>query len=172
MVQDARLDRVHRRSTVGRSALQFLREDPSRRPGDVVDRRLAPHVLVAAGVPRWPPYSVAFGTLGVDPVVGAISAAVVAGIAVFVWRWIAPHVGDMAVPVITYVVVISVMVVLAFGTFGDGGSWLIPAGATLFFISDLFVARNQFVAPGKVNHLWGRPLYYLAQVLLALSVMD
>ena len=117
-------------------------------------------------------YSVAFGTLGVDPVVGAISAAVVAGIAVFVWRWIAPHVGDMAVPVVTYVVVISVMVVLAFGTFGDGGSWLIPAGATLFFVSDLFVARNQFVAPGTVNRVWGLPLYYLAQMLLALSVMD
>jgi uncharacterized membrane protein YhhN len=91
---------------------------------------------------------------------------------VFVWRWIAPHVGDMAVPVVTYVVVISVMVVLAFGTFGDGASWLIPAGATLFFVSDLFVARNQFVAPGSVNRVWGLPLYYLAQILLALSVMD
>ncbi|MEA3502134.1 MAG: lysoplasmalogenase [Actinomycetota bacterium] len=115
-------------------------------------------------------YSVAFGTLGVDPIVGAISAVVIAIIAVFVWRWLAPHVADMAGPVVAYVVVISVMVVLAFGTFGDGATWLIPVGATLFFVSDLFVARNQFVAPGIVNRIWGLPLYYLAQVLLALSV--
>jgi len=115
-------------------------------------------------------YSVAFGTLGVNPLVGAIAAAAVAIIAVFVWRWLTPHVGDMAAPVIAYVIVISVMVVLAFGAFGDGATWLIPVGATLFFISDLFVARNQFVAPATVNRMWGLPLYYLAQVLLALSV--
>ncbi len=115
-------------------------------------------------------YSVAFGTLGVNPLVGAIAAVAVAIVAVFVWRWLAPHVGDMAAPVVAYVVVISVMVVLAFGAFGDGATWLIPLGATLFFISDLFVARNQFVAPDTVNRMWGLPLYYLAQVLLALSV--
>ena len=115
-------------------------------------------------------YSIAFGTLGVNPVVGAVSAIAVAIIAVFVWRWLAPHVGDMAAPVVAYVVVISVMVVLAFGAFGNGAAWLIPVGATLFFVSDLFVARNKFVAPGTVNRVWGLPLYYLAQVLLALSV--
>jgi len=115
-------------------------------------------------------YSVAFGTLGVNPVVGALAAAAVAIVAVFVWRWLAPHVGDMAAPVVAYIVVISAMVVLAYGAFGDGATWLIPVGATLFFISDLFVARNQFVAQTTVNRMWGLPLYYLAQVLLALSV--
>ena len=115
-------------------------------------------------------YSVAFGTLGASAVVGAIAAVVVTVIAVFVWRWLVPHVGEMAVPVVAYVVVISVMVVLAFGAFGDGATRLIPVGATLFFVSDLFVARNQFVAPGTVNRIWGLPLYYLAQLLLALSI--
>ena len=115
-------------------------------------------------------YSVAFGTLGVNPVVGAIAAVAVAIVAVFVWRWLAPHVADMAAPVVAYVVVISVMVVLAFGASGDGATWLIALGATLFFISDLFVARNQFVAPDTANRMWGLPLYYVAQVLLALSV--
>jgi uncharacterized membrane protein YhhN len=115
-------------------------------------------------------YSVAFGTLGVDPVVGGISTVTIAIIAVFIWRWLAPHVGDMAAPVAAYIVVISVMVVLAFGSYGEGATWLIPVGATLFFASDLFVARNQFVASDTVNRVWGLPLYYLAQVLLALSV--
>jgi uncharacterized membrane protein YhhN len=115
-------------------------------------------------------YSVAFGTLGVDPVVGGISTVTIAIIAVFIWRWLAPHVGDMAAPVVGYIVVISVMVALAFGSYGEGATWLIPVGATLFFASDLFVARNQFVASDTVNRVWGLPLYYLAQVLLALSV--
>lgn len=115
-------------------------------------------------------FSVAFATLGVDPLAGGIAAVIVAIIAVFVWRWLAPHVGDMAAPVVAYVVVISVMVVLAFGSFGEGATWLIPVGATLFFASDLFVARNQFVTSDTVNRVWGLPLYYLAQVLLALSI--
>jgi uncharacterized membrane protein YhhN len=115
-------------------------------------------------------YSVAFGTLGVDPVVGGISTVTIAIIAVFIWRWLAPHVGDMAAPVVAYIVVISVMVALAFGSYGEGATWLIPVGATLFFASDLFVARNQFVASDTVNRVWGLPLYYFAQVLLALSV--
>lgn len=117
-------------------------------------------------------YSIAFGTLGLNPPVVAISAVVVATIAAFVWRRLAPHVGEMAAPVVAYVVVTSVMVVLAFGTFGDGATWLIPVGATLFFVSDLFVARNQFVVRGTVNRVWGLPLYYLAQVLLALSATN
>jgi uncharacterized membrane protein YhhN len=115
-------------------------------------------------------YSVAFGRLGVDPVATALASALVVTIAIVVWRWLSPHVGDMKLPVIGYVVVISVMVVLAFGTFGSGNTWLIPMGATLFFVSDLFVARNQFVTAVPVNRLWGLPLYYTAQVLLALSI--
>jgi uncharacterized membrane protein YhhN len=115
-------------------------------------------------------YSVAFGTLGVRLSVLAGAAVSITIIAIFVWRWLAPHVGDMTGPVVAYIVVISVMVVLAFGAFGDGATWLIPVGATLFFVSDLFVARNQFVAPGVTNRVWGLPLYYLAQVLLALSI--
>ena len=40
-------------------------------------------------------------------------------------------------------------------------------GAVSFYASNISVARNQFVAPGRVNRMWGLPLYYLAQVLLA-----
>jgi len=115
-------------------------------------------------------YSVAFGTLGIRVSTAAAAAIVVAIIAGFVWQWLAPHVGDMAAPVVAYVAVISVMVVLAFGAFGAGATWLIPCGATLFFVSDLLVARNQFVTPGIVNRVWGLPLYFLAQILLSLSI--
>lgn len=115
-------------------------------------------------------YVIAFITLGVDPAAVLIAAAAVAMVGVFVWRWLSPHVGDMRAPVIAYVVVISAMVVAAFGAFGAGGTWLIPLGGVLFFISDLFVARNQFVSAGIVNRVWGLPIYYTAQTLLALTV--
>jgi uncharacterized membrane protein YhhN len=115
-------------------------------------------------------YSVAFGRLGVDPVATALAGALVVTVAIVVWRWLSPHVGDMKAPVIAYIAVISVMVVLAFGAFSDDNTWLIPMGATLFFVSDLFVARNQFVTAVPLNRLWGLPLYYTAQVLLALSI--
>jgi uncharacterized membrane protein YhhN len=115
-------------------------------------------------------FSIAFVVLGIGWPLAAGAAVVIAVIAAFVWRWLSPHVGDMVGPVAAYVGVISIMNVLAFGAFGGGATVLIPVGAVLFFVSDMFVARNQFVAPGLVNRVWGLPLYYGAQILLALSV--
>jgi uncharacterized membrane protein YhhN len=115
-------------------------------------------------------YSVGFVTLRADPISLVVAALAVAIIGGLVWRWLSPHMGDMKNPVIAYIVVISVMVISAFGTVDGATNWLIPIGATLFFVSDLFVARNRFVAPGALNRIWGLPLYYAAQVLLGLSV--
>jgi uncharacterized membrane protein YhhN len=116
-------------------------------------------------------YVIAFGSLGVSlPVIAGVAVAI-AILDVFVWRWLAPHVGDMAGPVAAYVAVISVMVLMAFGAFGSGATWMIPLGATLFFVSDMLVARNQFVSPDIVNRVWGLPLYFGAQILLALSAV-
>ncbi len=114
----------------------------------------------------------AFWSLGIGVVYAVVAAVVVAVIAIVVLRWLAPHVGDMKGPVVAYVGVISVMVMFAFGAFGNGASVLVPVGAMLFFVSDLFVARNQFVAPDVANRIWGLPLYYLAQILLALSTAN
>ena len=47
---------------------------------------------------------------------------------------------------------------------------LVLAGAWGFAISDLAVARDQFVTPGYQNRLWGLPLYFGSQMLLAYSV--
>ena len=112
-------------------------------------------------------YSIAFGVLGVNAAIAAAAAIAMTIIGFFIWRWLGPHVGDMTGPVVAYVVVITVMVVMAFAAFGAGATVLIPIGAVLFYASDIAVARNQFVAPGVVNRMWGLPLYYLAQVLLA-----
>jgi hypothetical protein len=44
------------------------------------------------------------------------------------------------------------------------------AGAVLFALSDVFVARDRFVHSGFANRQWGLPLYFLAQLILAASV--
>ncbi|MFQ5538716.1 MAG: lysoplasmalogenase [Gemmatimonadota bacterium] len=73
-------------------------------------------------------------------------------------------------PVVAYGVVIGAMVAGAVGTAGHSPSLLIPLGAVLFLASDLFVARQRFVEAEALNTAVGLPLYFLAQVLLALSV--
>ena len=100
----------------------------------------------------------------------ALVVAPTAIVAVVVWRWLRPHLGErMRKPVAAYVVVISAMVALAVGTAAFDPGLGVLFGAIAFYFSDLAVARNRFVAAGFVNRLWGLPLYYLAQVLLALS---
>ncbi len=112
-------------------------------------------------------FSFAFGVLGVDARFAGAAAVVLAIAAAIVWRWLRPFVGDMAGPVVAYIVVISVMVVMAAGAYGSGATALVPIGAALFFLSDIAVARNQFVSSGVANRVVGLPLYYLAQILLA-----
>jgi uncharacterized membrane protein YhhN len=109
------------------------------------------------------------GGVAAGPLVaGALATAAAA---LFVVRWLRPHLApDMRGPVIAYVVIISAMVAAAIGATAAGNTPLILIGATAFYLSDLAVARNRFVAPGAVNRFWGLPLYYLGQVLLAWSV--
>ncbi len=47
--------------------------------------------------------------------------------------------------------------------------WFCLGGDILFYISDLFVARQRFVVDSPVNRVVGLPLYYVAQFLLAFS---
>ena len=65
---------------------------------------------------------------------------------------------------------ITVMIVLAAGAAAKVRNPTIFLGAAMFYVSDLSVARDKFVAPGLVNRLWGLPLYYAAQFVLAWTV--
>jgi uncharacterized membrane protein YhhN len=46
----------------------------------------------------------------------------------------------------------------------------VAAGAVLFYLSDLAVARHRFVKAEFLNRGIGLPLYYAGQVLIALSI--
>jgi uncharacterized membrane protein YhhN len=90
---------------------------------------------------------------------------------IFVGRWLYPHLGKYRIPVLLYMLMVTIMVSLAAGSFLTRGHLFVILGAGLFYCSDLFVGRRQFLDPGKINQVIGLPLYYIGQILLALSVM-
>lgn len=118
-------------------------------------------------------YVAAFLTLGVAWLAAAFAALAVAGASWRVWVWLRDHVGELGGPVIAYVAVIGAMVSCAAGSaaFGGVGRWGLFLAAIVFFLSDLCVARDRFVAPGWENRLVGLPLYFGAQLLFGWFVV-
>lgn len=108
-------------------------------------------------------YAAAFAGVARPAAWTALPVLVATGAAL---RWLWPALGDMRTPVVAYCATISVMLWLALGV--DRPE--VRAGALLFYLSDLLVARDRFVSPGLANRLAGLPLYYASQVLLALAV--
>ena len=93
----------------------------------------------------------------------------------WVYTWLRPHLGPMEMPVLVYVVIITVMISGAWTVLGDinlarSGRIMIFVGASCFYFSDVLVARDRFVRKGFLNRLIGLPLYYMGQFLLAFSV--
>jgi uncharacterized membrane protein YhhN len=93
----------------------------------------------------------------------------VTGAALSVWLLPRVPLRDLAL-VLPYMVVISAMAVMACSIDVRRGGWLIPWGAFLFYVSDIFVARWRFVAQDEINGYVCYPLYYAACMMLALSV--
>lgn len=116
-------------------------------------------------------YVVVFVLLGLSGPSTGLGALLVVLVGLPVLRWLWPHVkGPMRGPVAAYIAIISAMVACSMGAWGAGASWIVPVGAVLFYLSDICVARNRFVAPGSINRLIGLPLYYAGQLVLAGSI--
>ena len=116
-------------------------------------------------------YAVAFVQLGASPVGLAISALPCLLLLLVTYRWMLPRVDPpMKLPVSCYMWVITGMLLCASLTLRHPASTLIIAGAWGFALSDLAVARQQFVKASPLNGLWGTPLYFLSQMLLAASI--
>lgn len=119
-------------------------------------------------------YVVAFFAIGRLNALTGWGSALTVVVSGTVFRWLAPKLGTMFVPVLVYVLVITTMVMGAWTVAGTSelsllGRGLVIWGAVLFFVSDLFVARQRFAAPGRLNALVGLPLYYAGQFLIAFS---
>ena len=94
---------------------------------------------------------------------------------ILVFLWLRPHLGRMALPVVLYILAITVMGMAACAVYSKpalqaSGRTAILIGAICFYLSDVFVARNKFIKDEYINRLVGLPLYYGAQFLLAFSV--
>jgi len=118
-------------------------------------------------------YASAFLFAGVAFTPAALAGAgVMALSATGIYLWLRPRLGAFSGPVAAYCVIISVMVAASFGYWAAGG----PSGAALsgaaiaFAVSDIAVARDQFVGPSLLNRLWGLPLYFAAQCAFAVNV--
>jgi len=116
-------------------------------------------------------YAVAFLQLPANATGLAVSAVPALVLAAVVLRWLLPHVDvPMKVPVTVYTLVITTMLLCAGLTVGHAVAWLAVTGAWGFALSDIAVARQQFVHKARANPLWGTPLYFAAQMMLAGSV--
>lgn len=97
-----------------------------------------------------------------------LGASALASLAALAWLW--PHLstGDHAL-VLGYVAVIMLMVTFAAGASKGPRGRLLLLGAIIFYVSDLFVARWEYVGGGRENAYFCYSLYYTACLLLARS---
>jgi uncharacterized membrane protein YhhN len=86
----------------------------------------------------------------------------------------APGQAELKIPVLAYLVVISLMLISALLTlirpeWAEGPALIASSGALLFFISDSFLGWNKFVAPLSYGHLRVIVTYHLGQILIVLG---
>ena len=116
-------------------------------------------------------YIYAFWTRGVTTDTAMAGALVLTGVGIPIARWLLPKVETgLRAPVIGYMVAITVMVAFAFGTLDTPGGWVVLLGAAAFYGSDISVAVDRFAGGSFGNRLWGLPLYYAAQLILASTI--
>jgi uncharacterized membrane protein YhhN len=115
-------------------------------------------------------YCAAFLTQPMSPVGLIVGGALMIAVVGLVLRWLGGSLPTgMVGAVRTYMVVIGVMSTLACGVTAAGGPWQVAVGALAFTASDVSVARDRFVRHEFVNRAWGLPLYFAAQLLLAVT---
>ncbi len=99
----------------------------------------------------------------------------IVGTSALIFFWLRPHLKSMLIPVLIYILVITLMASGAWAVFWKSsfqisGRALILTGSLCFYLSDLFVARHRFIKEEYRNRLLGLPLYCTGQFMLAFSV--
>jgi len=119
-------------------------------------------------------YAIAFLGVAWPLAVPWVALAVIVAASLAAYLHFRPHLGTMRAPVAVYIIVISVMLAAAWtlaASRQDPFGWQVAAGATLFYLSDIAVARRRFTpGAGFATRAIGLPTYYAAQFLLALTI--
>lgn len=118
-------------------------------------------------------YTVLFAILGRTSAWDLLSAAVMLALGAAFFRLIQPNLGSMKLPVLVYIVVISLMVNRAISTlssphFTTQQGLMIAVGAALFYVSDLILAAGRFWKPWPYHRI-SLVFYYSGQLLIALA---
>lgn len=114
-------------------------------------------------------YACGFASFKFDLSAFVVALVIWVIVVIFLIRWLWPHLnGPFRYAVLIYMAAITAMVSLAAAT----TSPLITVAAGMFAISDIAVARDRFVASSLGNRIWGIPLYYIAQLLFAISIIQ
>jgi uncharacterized membrane protein YhhN len=118
-------------------------------------------------------YSITFALFNGFYLGDLVSGGVLLILAIVVYRYLEPGLGQIKGPVIAYIAIICFMVNRAasafFGSaFAPAQAWLITVGAVLFWVSDLILAINRFRRPFERHHI-SLAFYYGGQLLIALS---
>ncbi|MCF7807464.1 MAG: lysoplasmalogenase [Candidatus Marinimicrobia bacterium] len=118
-------------------------------------------------------YSVAFLSLGEFSEIHIIPIAMLAFVSGSFFMIIKQGLASMKIPVISYIIIITLMVGSAISIQGAGrisclAGTLVLMGAILFYVSDLILAANRFWKPWKYNRI-SLAFYYSGQLLIALS---
>lgn len=104
-------------------------------------------------------------------------------VAHLVWKWLERHLGPRwQLPVRAYIALVALMgssalasippAVVASQQDAAGPALALAAiGGGLLAVSDVAVARDRFIEPEFGNKLWGLPLYYVGQLLIAAAVV-
>jgi len=83
----------------------------------------------------------------------------------------------LVIPVVVYSIVISVMLFAAMSTIFDpawstSAAFFVSVGAFLFYMSDIILAWNKFVAPIKNGRMINIGLYHLGQIGLIAGIIS
>jgi uncharacterized membrane protein YhhN len=117
-------------------------------------------------------YALAFASGAFDLRALVLGLAAMATFGVGTLRWLWPHLGGayrLAVGAYVTAIVAMCAMALARSAAPAASPWA-AVGALAFAASDIAVARERFVRPALVNRLWGLPVYYAAQLLIAWTV--
>ncbi|MDZ7314574.1 MAG: lysoplasmalogenase [candidate division KSB1 bacterium] len=118
-------------------------------------------------------YTIAFGSLGDFSKLDLWTATALGLAGIVIYHILRAGLGALKLPVIFYMVVISVMVNRAFSVWANPACSSLPAGlissgAVLFYLSDAILALNRFAKPLRYERFSLVP-YYLGQFFIALS---
>jgi uncharacterized membrane protein YhhN len=102
-----------------------------------------------------------------------VSGLALAVAAALIYAYLLPRLGDMKIPVLAYILIISLMAnralsALAGSYFNPTQAWLIAIGALLFYVSDVILALHKFRFAWRYGRI-NLAFYYAGQALLALS---